>query len=189
MVTVLCCHVGAIQANTAEALAKYAPPVDYVNVAGDPFAYGKAIASRWSKGSDLVIIEPDNEITAEVIPSFTECSQPWCTYAYEIFAPPWTRMCDTCLGCVRFSAELQRKFDFEYHVLREPCETCNTPHATYGELDCRIAHLLTKLYGLSPHVHGEVRHLHPYQAVEAGAIGARQPAIDFIGGFKRREGT
>lgn len=180
---VMVSHAGHVQANCAEAFRKYAPEAEYVDTAADDHAYGDEIAKRWNLGSDLVIFEHDNEITAEVLPSFAGCPEPWCTYAYEIFAPPWTRLVETAIGCVKFSARLQQELSWRDDVLDGLCPECNVTHDYHwGMLDARISVILIMHKGLQPHVHGEVRHYHPYLAVdpEAGAKGA----LDFEGGFK-----
>lgn len=160
MTRVLCCYVTAVQADCAAALAAFAPGAEYACVAGDDRAYGREIAARWGGTQDLVIIEPDNEITAEVLPSFDACPEPWCTYAYECFPPPETRLFAACLGCTRFSARFQREFSFAERVLAEPC-TCGEIHDTWRDLDWVTAHR-AQLAGFAPHVHGEIRHFHPY---------------------------
>lgn len=183
---VMVAHTGTVQSNCAAALRLYAPGAEYVDTSASDQAYGEAIAARWNIGGDLVTVEHDNEITAEVLPSFAACPEPWCTYAYEIFAPPWTMICETALGCTKFSAEFQAKFDFTERVLNGVCVQCHVVHQHHwGDLDARIATQVATYEQLSPHVHGQVNHYHPYLATVPGDKGPRRPAVDFEGEFHR----
>lgn len=162
---ILCCYVKPVQAGTADALARYAPQVQYVQLdPGDEYAYGWAIAARWQGTEDLLIVEPDNVIHQHVLSSFGACGKLWCSFEYEIFAPPYTRMCSAGLGCTRFSAELQRMFDFPQVIMRELCADCGGQHGQWGTLDGRIAVELNRR-NMQVHVHGSVGHLHPYDYV------------------------
>lgn len=137
---------------TLKSLKVFAPDAELVWTGADPFAYWNCIKDRWAKGNDLVIIENDIEITAETIPSFISCAQPWCTFKYRprIPAKPvreclnlspdyWTR----ALGCVRFRADFQE---------RRPMG--NDP-ISYLFIDADL------IFGAGdPHVHGVVNHYH-----------------------------
>lgn len=163
---VLCCYVKPVQADTAAALALYAPQAEYVRLSvEDQYGYGWAIAERWLGVDDLLIVEPDNVITGEVVPSLTSCGKPWCSFGYEIFPPPYTRICTTGLGCTRFSAQLQREFDFPQIIMRDLCADCGGQHGQWGTLDCRIQTELLRR-NTQVHVHGTVGHLHPYDYVD-----------------------
>lgn len=179
---ILCCHTGSVQANCLAALHEYAPGTEFLDVSADARDYGRAIAERWNKGKTLILVEQDNEITLEVLPSFAECDEPWCTYAYEVFAPPWTRWCETGLGCVKFSISLQQDFPFGYRMLEEPCKECGALHDFWGALDFRLHFFLSTQLHLKPHVHGRIRHFHPYQVVDPDATdGPRAGAVVFKG--------
>lgn len=103
---VLCCYA-ALYDQTREALAKYAPDAELVDVSGDDYAYWRAICERWTGEDDLLIVEQDIEIHDQVIPEMRACDRDWCTYAYRLWRPDaW---CFNALGCTRFSASLQRK--------------------------------------------------------------------------------
>lgn len=182
-------HVGSIEASCATALQLYAPDAEYIDCRGDDQTYARLISERWTGEDALVIIEHDNEITADVLPSFASCLEPWCVYEYEIFSPPWTRMCNTGLGCVRFSADLQRKVDFNEHVLKT-CPSCGDIHAFWGNIDVKLASGLENYLHNGPHVHGTIRHFHPYQFIEPDEDGNYPGPGEietFSGGFKRVE--
>lgn len=196
---VLCCHTGAVQANAAAALRLYAPQTEFVDVSGDILAYGQEIEKRWNCRESLVIVEHDNEITAEVITSFEKCDYGWCVYEYEIFAPPWTTKCNTGLGCVKFSAEFQQRLNFRQHVLVDACE-CGLVHNDWCNLDHRVRALAANIAGYSsPHVHGEIRHFHPYQPIDTSCYSDdgvsmsdispfRIAAVNVKGGFSKVAG-
>lgn len=189
---VCCFHTGTVQADCAAALNAFAPRAEYVLVdKSSDSSYAQEINRRWDSGDDLVIVEHDNEIREGTLPSFAACPQPWCTFAYQIFAPPWTMMCETGLGCVRFSAALQREFSFEKYILGA-CDRCGNVHDFWGELDVRFSTELNLRLGLAqPHVHGEIRHFHPYQPVDPDwQPGDREqvaPAVWISNGFRRLE--
>lgn len=190
MMHVMVSHAGSVQADCAAALRAYAPEAEYVDTSGDDQTYARKIAEHWTGQDDLVIIEHDNEITDGVLPSFAACPEPWCVYEYEIFPPPLTRLC-VALGCVRFSAGLQREFSFRAEILGL-CENCGGTHAHWGQIDVLLASALSNRLHLEPHVHGTIRHFHPYQALEPDADGefrALDVNISHVkGGFRRVTG-
>lgn len=143
------------------ALVEYVPigSLEMVETGYDTSAYWWELRRRWNGEDDLMIVEQDNVITAEVIPSFNACDKPWCVYEY--LGPPGMdvdgtgegRILRKSLGCTRFSAELQDKVtaamisDKDYFV--------------WHLLDMRIARLL-EMHGYESHVHGAIKHCHRY---------------------------
>ena len=87
-------------------------------------ATGVRSANAWNGRTDLVLVEQDVEITADVLPAFAACPSPWCTFGYAIW-PPWSPSLDAC-GCARYSARLQREF---------PADVIEAGWGTCG--DCR----------------------------------------------------
>jgi hypothetical protein len=166
-VRVICAYAGEIQPKTEEAIAKFAPETEYVEMHG-LYGYGEAIASRWDGSSDLVIIEHDNEITVEVMPSFTSCDRLWCVYAYDIFPAPHTFVMDHGLGCTRFSAELQKVVSVEEFIRPDwdflpKCRRCDGA-GCWATLDSRIfIAMMTR--GIEQHIHGKIPHHHGYTDV------------------------
>lgn len=143
---VLACYVNR-HPIAAEALDKFAPQAERVYTPGE-YGYWQAIADRWTGEDDLVIIEQDNEITADVLPSFAACPEPWCTYAYPIGLYDY----NTALGCAKFSADCQRIF---------PVNWISQVPVFWGVVDAAIA--LCLMHGrLRPHVHGRLNHYHEY---------------------------
>jgi hypothetical protein len=166
----ICCfYSDTVHANTAAAIAKYAPQTEYVDVSGDTLNYGRAILERWTGEDDLVIIEHDIEINDDVISTFDSCPSPWCTYGYDIFAPPYTVLCNFGIGCVKISAQLQRDLDFNQLVLKEPCR-CHRIHQHWWEIDSRLVYVVTSDMDIQLCDHGKVGHLHPYFPVAPTGI-------------------
>lgn len=101
---ILCCYA-TLHPATADALSRFAPDAELVDVAGDDGDYWRAIMSRWTGEDDLLIVEHDIEIHAGVLPQLEACREPWCVFPYPLNG----YMADRCLGCTRFSATLQRQ--------------------------------------------------------------------------------
>ncbi len=135
-----------------KALSLYAPDAERVDTSGPQQTYWREICKRWNGTDDLVIIEQDNEITAEVLPSFAACDKDWCTYSYQGLFQDATLT--RSLGCVKFSAALQRRF---------PSETIAGPNMVWHLIDFRFGMLFHDLHGLESHVHGSIRHFHDYK--------------------------
>jgi hypothetical protein len=158
---ILCCYTDLHPA-TRRALERHAPDAELVDVSGDDTAYWAAIAERWTGERDLVIVEQDNEITADVIPSFMACGEPWCTYSYPIYRTKVTLR--QGLGCTKISAEAQRLAPAaEIAEWFTQCDYCHGG-GCWWHLDGRIAEVFRKGHHLDPHVHGEVTHHHAYDA-------------------------
>ena len=134
-----------------EALERFAPDTERVDTTGPENTYWLEICKRWDGSDDLVFIEQDNEITAEVLPSFAECEQDWCTFSYVGL---YNNMLERSLGCTKFSAALQRRF---------PHEMIAGPGMAWHLIDLRIGKLFTDLHGLQCHIHGSVNHYHDYK--------------------------
>src|ERR1700735_3490384 len=105
--TVLFCYVKPNPKSVASVRA-YAPEALMTDVSKDQWAYWTAITAHWKGLDDLVTIEQDIEITAEVIPGFDACPEPWCVYEYKP-AGIFGFMLRQSLGCTRFRKELQQK--------------------------------------------------------------------------------
>lgn len=142
---VLCAYT-SLDPRTRKALEEYAPGTEFVETpAGDDFAYWRALAARWTGDNDLVVIEHDIEIGPDTIASFQACPEPWCVYAYQLFG---STSYAGGLGCVKFSAALQRQ--------RWP-----VPRSHWKPFDFVVARWLGA-GGYRPHVHGEVVHLRDF---------------------------
>jgi hypothetical protein len=137
------------------ALVKYVPigQLEMINTHGNVSRYWHEFRRRWIGEYDLMTVEQDNVITAETIPSFNACEEPWCTYMYKGPHSMPDRDLKAALGCTRFSAALQRAIPAN--------EISDKDYFSWHLLDYRINVLLTGV-GLQPHVHGEIEHLHAY---------------------------
>jgi hypothetical protein len=166
------CAYCDIKPQTQHALDLYAPNCEYVDTSATIWDYGKAIASRWTGEDDLVVIEDDKEITAEVLPSFANCGHLWCSYSYLVYPPPYQLMVEIGLGCTRYSAQIQRIVDISEFLCADDtnlpvCKYC-AGKGCWNHLDVRIAkairnHQDPKTSGIiDVHCHGEVLHHHNY---------------------------
>lgn len=153
---VLACYNGSsLRPETYRSLVKYVPvgSLEMVNVSGNISNYWRQFRARWLGEFDLMTVEQDNVITAEMIPSFSMCDEPWCVYAYE--GPPHMEgeLMDTALGCTRFTAALQKAVPAK--------EISESDYFSWQFIDYRLSVVLQQK-GYRPHVHGEVQHLHDY---------------------------
>ena len=160
---VICAYTNLHPA-TAEALAKYAPDAELFETPGT-FDYNHVIESVWDSGDDLVVIEQDKIITAEVISSFAACNHDWCVYSYDTFPPPYTMEVSIGLGCTKFSARVQHDIPVsEFLYGDDPawptCPNCNGV-GCWRYLDSRIDKCLWER-NVPTYVHGRVEHMHSY---------------------------
>lgn len=142
---------------TARLLNRHAP--GHVRARIDPAdvtAYWRLLADEWRRPGDLLIVEQDIGITADVVPGLTACREPWCGHPYPI-----GEQLLVCLGCTRFTAELKAaEPDLLDAVGRD--DTAGLPARHWQRLDVRILdHLRNR--GYTQHVHQPpVRHYHRY---------------------------
>jgi len=169
-VRVLACYArGQMHRETYRALNEHVPDgmLELVDVSDAETAYWREIAKRWDGKQTLVTVEQDIEITAETIPSFQACDEPWCCFwyhgpSYDVF-PTMRGDVSQCplasltylkyaLGCTKFSAEIQRAV---------PHEMIADSSQTWGTVDVKVRNTLVEA-GYRPHAHGEVEHFHEY---------------------------
>ena len=163
---VLCC-TATPHPNAMDALARYAPGAEVIDVTGDNYAYWREIRSRWTGERDLVIIEQDIEISSDTVASLEQCDQDWCVFAYPIFRTE-VRL-RVGLGCTKVSAAAQRKVTAAAVAQGfELCAQCRG-QGCWWHLDGRISAML-KRAGFFPHVHGDVKHHHDYWAHEGANV-------------------
>lgn len=124
---------------------------------GDDAAYWRLLAENWNRdGRDLAVIEQDIGITAGVLPGFAACREPWCGHPYHVAG-----RVIVCLGCTRFTAELQAA---EPDLLERVGEIGNDglPAKDWRRLDVRLADELHRR-GYEVHEHlPAVAHYHRY---------------------------
>ena len=122
----------------------------------DPSAYFWALHRLWAQPGDLVIVEHDNALTAEVLPGFEACEQWWCGHPYACAGNV-----TMALGCTRFRAELKQA---EPDLLDEVGGIGNDglPARDWRRLDVRILTVLNRR-GYQWHWHEpQVPHFHVY---------------------------
>lgn len=176
---ILFCHAGKPHPKALAAAKKYAPGVKIMDTSGSDFAYWEAIAEHWKGEEDLVLIEQDIEINPYVIASFDTCEHDWCSYRYS--APGvfnWSLA--ESLGCTKFSANAQRLVpadDIAGSTLTIWAGHKIPSHGriVWDRIDWRIStHLKASQFAV--HVHGNVKHYHPYPATHVNKI--VQEAVD-----------
>jgi len=160
---IICPYI-KVHPKTRKTLDRHAPGIEYVYTGKDDYAYWETVNSRWGSGEDLIIVEQDIAITAQMIPSLVSCPRAWCTYAYPVMARYTTgpgteiriRALDPeALGCVKFSAAIQAILPFAAKTpwdrldiaVRDHIATCGGQNVEPGQV-------------LRPHCHGTVEHLH-----------------------------
>jgi hypothetical protein len=122
----------------------------------DPSAYWTLLAATWRQPGDLVIVEQDVGIHADVIPGLAACREPWCGHPYPI-----GEQLLVCLGCTRFTAELKAAEPDLLDVVGED-GTGGLPARHWQRLDVRILDELRRR-GYAQHRHDPpVAHYHKY---------------------------
>jgi hypothetical protein len=181
---ILCGYVdGSLQPEAAGALAEFAPDADLLDFTGDAQAYWRAMCERWNGNDDLVVIEQDNVITSEVLPSFAACGQPWCCFYYPIPRIVDVQVAEDEHGSTAWGDsfvnavfadrdDMDRagqtgiiinglgctKFSAELQ-LAVPHDTIAGAGQSWDNVDEMISKRLNQA-GYGPHLHGMVRHLH-----------------------------
>ena len=145
MTRVLCPYTTLHRA-TVSSLATHAPSAELIDVSGSDFDYFAAVLERWTGDVDLIIVEHDQEIHGDVLPSFAACRRPWCVFPYDHMS--MGNLLDSGLGCVRFTAELQQAVPFAALL-----DTEAPVPGSWRHLDGQIAALLDDA-GIERHVHG-----------------------------------
>jgi hypothetical protein len=142
---------------TARLLNRHAPGHERVRLdPADVEGYWALLAKQWRQPGDLLIVEQDIGIHADVVPSLTACRQPWCGYPYPI-----GEQLLVCLGCTRFTAALKAAEPDLLDVVGED-GTGGMPARCWKYLDIKIlVHLRAR--GYTQHRHEPpVRHYRKY---------------------------
>lgn len=96
------CPFTIIDPRTAQLLDEHAPGHRRVYVGQTTESYWELLAAEWQKPGDLILVEQDNALRADVIPSFDACDGVWCGFPYPI-----GEQLLVCLGMTRFREELK----------------------------------------------------------------------------------
>ena len=143
-----------IVAPALNALKRYAPHAEYMNVADDPCAYWDMLAKAWRKGKTFVIVEHDVEIRDDTLSTFRECDAPWCGFATALSSAGFR----PAFGCTRFRDTLMR----EYPTVMDLVGAINDdgmPPKDWHRLDVRTSRVLHDEYDIEQHAHfPPVRH-------------------------------
>ena len=87
------------------------------DVSSSPFAYCAALCKWWEtavvEGTDLAIVEHDVVCRPDIIETFVNCPEPWCSFTYADICcqdengwSPCMEAWRNMIGCTRFRAEL-----------------------------------------------------------------------------------
>ena len=141
---------------TAELLDEFAPDHKRVYVGATTESYFELLAAEWQVPGDLVIVEQDNALRADVLPSFHACESMWCGFPYPIGANDLV-----CLGMTRFRDALKIAEPDLLEIVGQD-GTGGLPPKVWQRLDIRI---LEELHhrGYEQHAHLPVtEHFHKY---------------------------
>lgn len=119
------------------AIERHAKEYEVVQIdSGDWRGYWRAIADRWGQ-DDLLLVEQDIVLHAEVIPGLEDCPDPWCLYPYRHPSRPGGWM-DFALGCTRFRKEFQQSVTIRdvaeangRNFIVKDCPACEGQPRTY----------------------------------------------------------
>ncbi len=163
---VIYCYTTKPENRSAESITKYAPLAEWHSTP-NIFDYPNIVASFWTGKEDLVLLEGDTEITAEVLPSFENCSNYWCSYSYMVNPPPNEYKWSAGTGCTLYSANAQQIVSVDEIWGDDPawnhCPYCDGS-GCWNYIDSRIARAL-RSHGINVHVHGMVKHHHDYSGL------------------------
>ena len=130
-----------------EALEKYAPHADLVELGENHESYFRFLSDMWAIGETFLNIEQDIEIHEEVVPQLESCPEPWCAfgyfYGYPIKDTGQIGILYKALGCTKFSAELMQAV---------PDLMTDLPVKHWRRIDSEMLPSLVKL-GYEVHVH------------------------------------
>ena len=145
---VVCPHTGGPHRDTRAVLDRWPGGVEYVDVSGDDYAYGRLLRRLWADAETFLLIEHDVVPWLHTIPEMLLCPEPYCAAPYA-----WGQAVGVALGCTKFDGLLMRAYPDAAEV------ACRIP-SNYGrpghwrQLDVWLqAAVLRDLYGYQPHCH------------------------------------
>jgi hypothetical protein len=142
---------------TRSLLDRHAP--GWVGVELDPAqpgAYQSLMEAEWQRPGDLMVVEHDIGIHADVLPDFTDCPGLWCGNPYNIAGQLLV-----CLGCTRFRAELKTAVPDLFGLI-DALPFDGLQPRDWRRMDVRIAGVLqSRGFGVHTH-HRPVDHYHEY---------------------------
>lgn len=151
MANIICCYT-TLQPEVLEALQENAPFCNLLPANLDIHAYWRNMHFYWRGREDLVNIEHDIVIGPDTVSDLLTCDEDWCVYGYQHGCPPPSH---GHLGCVKFSAALQRRI---LNPEQPDCGYCTPPDLCWMHLDNTLERVLMGA-GFRQHYHGEVSHL------------------------------
>lgn len=124
------------------------PDVEFVDVSGDDYAYGRLLQQLWADGRTFTVCEHDVVPSAGMLAELAMCRQPYCA-----FPVPLLTSVAPSLSLTRFAASLLERYpDVMDRVMRVPTNWGGPGH--YRQLDVVLQRtVLLNRYGLQPHIH------------------------------------
>jgi hypothetical protein len=114
----VCYFFSADWPEARQLLHEHAPGAEEIWTGDGLYDYWRATLDRWGH-DDLVTIEQDNGIHADVIPQFENCPEPWCSFGYQI----GSYICVEGGGCRKLSLEAQQAVTIEHLEYPVPPES------------------------------------------------------------------
>jgi hypothetical protein len=151
-VIILCCPVTLWPA-TARSLREHAPGAQVIPIPAEDISQPwETYKARWGQ-DDLVCVEQDIILHDTVIPSFTECPEPWCLFPHRHPCQGWD-FHYTGMGCNRFRLEFQEKVAPDaIEAVPGSCNRCDgINRKCWAHLDGRIM-AAGEAAGFRIHVH------------------------------------
>lgn len=151
-----------------QALHRYAPQAERVNVSRDVRAYAWTLSEWWARRESFLNVEHDIEIHERVLKQATYCPQPWCVWPY--MGPGWPNhhpphedaYLYQSLGCVRFHRRLLEAEPDAMQMAAGMAHGAEFQSAHWLRMDAEISPWLIGR-GYHPHIHWPaVIHHHVY---------------------------
>lgn len=167
------CAYTSVHPLAEASLERYAPEVEYVDVATSDTAYCKVLTDLWAGGEDVLVVEHDIEIHDRVVPEARACSEPWCVWPYN--GPGFgDKQGDPflygSLGCTRFSGVLMRTEPDLLAVAGALSQ--GLPAGDWRRMDASILPTLRDR-GYEPHLHWPAvlhHHIYPNEGCACGSV-------------------
>lgn len=136
-----------------DAFARHAPRGRTAVICqGDLAGYNDAVAERWGRGDDLLVVEQDIILHSRVLPQLAACAEDWCVFPYR-HPDNGNGFLLAALGCTRFSARFQEAVAIEaIAAVYGYCNTCKGQLGCWAHLEGRISDAGLAA-GFTRHVH------------------------------------
>lgn len=167
-------YAGRVHPKADDALARYAPEAEFVDVSESDTAYHSLLCRLWKEGEAFALIEHDVEIGPHTVADLRAC-HPWCVFPFARALPGphatwladegrWSEgiaLLERSLGCTRFGSwMIQHEPDLMTAALAAPIPWEDGVKGHFRRLDNALGHVLAERH-YDPHIHHpEVVHHH-----------------------------